>query len=171
MNRAPIRDAGRMRGRGGGPSLSTLALVVVLALPLLGCEVMGAPLEYKAKVCAAVAELSGPLPSAVAAAAGAVTARDSSAAATAVGQTQASIDRMQTDLTDVPLWQTGAPAVADLRAIVGAYRAALAELRAALGSNDWDRTDAAIEQLNAAREAVPNLGADLRSARVVGLNC
>ena len=46
------------------------------------------------------------------------------------------VAQINANLVDVPLWQTGAPAVADLRAIGAAYTAASADLRTAIATGD-----------------------------------
>lgn len=147
-------------------ALAALVLVVGVA-----CEAVGVPDAYKDRICPAIAELSGPLVSAVTGVTTAVATGNGATTAAAVDQVQGSVDRIAARLVDVPAWPTGAPAVTDLRKIVDAYRDAIAKLRQVTAGGSQADLQSAGEQLEAARLVAPNLGQHLQDARVVGLPC
>jgi hypothetical protein len=151
-----------------------LALLLFLLLPaalMMGCEAIGAPDAYRTQVCAAVADLAGPLPAAVKAVDAAASEHDRTAILAAAEALTVVVERIAGRLVDVPLWVPGIDVVADIRSLVDAYRAAIAELRQAVPNGDQAGIDSAMAGLQAARLTAPGLGDHLRTARLSGLNC
>jgi hypothetical protein len=145
--------------------------VLLLVTIVAACEEVGAPDAYRTQVCSVVRALAGPLPTAVSGIQTAAAAGDLTAAGAAVDAVDTIVGQINANLVDVPLWQTGAPAVSDLRAIGGAYRTAVAGLRTAIASGDKAQVASAVDALVAARDVAPSLADSLHQARVKGLNC
>jgi hypothetical protein len=150
---------------------AVMALVLAAVFAVGACEEVGAPEAYRSQVCAIVRSLAGPVPSAVQNLTATPATGDRTATLAALDTVDGLVATMNKNLVDVPLWQTGAPAVADLRKIAAAYTTAAASVRSAVTAGDAGAIQAGLTALTAAGSAAPTLGDSLHAARVKGLNC